>query len=252
MLDKELKTILDGAVLKYEQPQFIDNDPISIPHGFKNKDDIEVSAFLTSIISWGKRSEILKSARLLMKILQQSPYSFICNASKNELKNLKNFYYRTLNGQDMFEIVQALKEVYKQGNIEDMFVAKYEGELLVNRMARFYGFLREKLSQRAKKHVSSMDTGSAGKRANMFLRWMVRSNERGVDFGIWKAVLPNELFLPLDIHVANVARSLNLTKRKANDKKTVEEITSILRESCPEDPVKYDFALFSLDMDKSR
>ena len=251
MVDNELKTILDEANLKYEQPHFIDNDPISIPHEFSTKEDIEASAFLTSIISWGKRSEILKNAHLLMQILQHSPYDFVCNASKNELEKLKTFYYRTLNGSDMFEIVLALKEVYKKGSIEDMFVAQYEGESFIDRMARFYGFLRKNLSERAKKHVSSMDAGSAGKRANMFLRWMVRSNAKGVDFGIWKAVLSSELFLPIDVHVANIARRFNLTKRKANDRKTVEEVTSILREFCPEDPVKYDFALFSLDMDKS-
>ena len=251
MVDRKLKTILDESCLKYECPEFIFDDPISIPHEFSIKEDIEVSAFLTSIISWGKRSEILKHAHLLMQMLRYSPCDFVCTASQKELEKLKTFYYRTLNGDDMLEIVLALRQICKEGSIEKMFVAKYEGESLVDRMARFYGFLREKLSARARKHLSSMDVGSAGKRANMFLRWMVRSNAKGVDFGIWKAVLSSELFLPIDVHVANIARRFNLTKRKANDRKTVEEVTSILREFCPEDPVKYDFALFSLDMDKS-
>lgn len=244
----KIKNILDEAVLKYETPQFIESDPISIPHKFSNKYDIEISGFLTSIISWGNRSAILKSANLLMRMLEDEPYAFILNASKKELEKLKTFYYRTLNGEDIFAIVLALKEVYKTQSMENFFKARYKDQPFIERMATFYDFFRNLLPLRTRKHVSSMDKGSAGKRVNMFLRWMVRSSKHGVDFGIWNAIKPCELFLPLDVHVGNIARKLEFTKRKQNDKKTVEEITNILRTFCPEDPIKYDFALFSLDI----
>ncbi len=248
IVNKELKHILDEVALKYEGAEFIEKDPISIPHKFKKKEDIEIAGFLTSIISWGRRDAILKSATHLMDLLQNSPYDFLMNASKKELEDLKTFYYRTLNGADMFAIFSALKEVYKKGDMDSIFKSVVEGETLISKMHRFYGFMRSLVPDATKKHLSAMDVGSAGKRANMFLRWMVRSSERGVDFGLWKNLSPSELFLPLDVHVGNVARALNLTKRRSNDRKTVEEITGILRVMCREDPIKYDFALFSLDI----
>ena len=248
MENADLKKILDEAQVKYEVPSFIEKDPISIPHRFTKKEDIEISAFLTSIISWGNRKAILKSASFLMELLKNDPYNFIRKTSNEECEKLKTFYYRTLNGSDMFYIVKALKEVYKEGGFEVFFKREYNGQPLIERIAKFYRFFRQFLPERTKKHVASIDGGSAGKRSNMFLRWMVRSNERGVDFGLWNCILPNELFLPLDVHVANIARSLNFTKRKQNDRKTVEEVTEVLRGFCPEDPIKYDFALFSLDL----
>ncbi|MGP1437567.1 MAG: TIGR02757 family protein [Treponema sp.] len=243
-----LKKLLDEACLQYEVPSFIEKDPISIPHRFSKKEDIEIAGFLTSIISWGNRKAILKSANDLMSLLENAPYDFLKNSSDADCEKLKSFYYRTLNGEDMFCIFNALKMVYKKGGFETFFEAETEGQPLIERIAKFYYFFKSFLPERTKRHVASIDGGSAGKRSNMFLRWMVRSNEKGVDFGIWKCILPSELFLPLDVHVANIARSLNFTKRKQNDRKTVEEITEVLRTFCPEDPIKYDFALFSLDL----
>ena len=244
----DLKKLLDEAWLRYEKPSFIEKDPISIPHRFTKKEDIEVSAFLTSIISWGNRKAILKSASSLMELLENSPYDFIINAKDVELEKLKDFYYRTLNGEDMFCIVKALKMVYKKGGFEVFFRKEQAKQSLIERIAKFYNFFKQFLPEKTKKHVASIDGGSAGKRSNMLLRWMVRSSERGVDFGLWNCILPSELFLPLDVHVANIARSLNFTKRRQNDRKTVEEITNVLCKFCPEDPIKYDFALFSLDL----
>ena len=244
-----LKKLLDEVQKKYEVPSFIEKDPISIPHKFNKKEDIETSAFLTSIISWGNRKAILKSATFLLELLENEPYNFIMNASSEECEKLKTFYYRTLNGEDMFFLAKALKHVYKEGGFEVFFRRSYADEPWIERIGRFYSFFKQFLPERTKKHVASIDGGSAGKRSNMFLRWMVRSNERGVDFGLWNCILPAELFLPLDVHVANIARSLNFTKRRQNDRKTVEEVTNVLRQFCPEDPVKYDFALFSLDLE---
>lgn len=246
---QNLKKLLDEAWLKYETPSFIEKDPISIPHRFSKKEDIEVSAFLTSIISWGNRKAILKSALFLMELLENTPYNFVMNASDAECEKLKTFYYRTLNGEDMFYIVKALRQVYKEGGFEVFFQQERIGQPLIERIAKFYNFFKQFLPERAKRHVASIDGGSAGKRSNMFLRWMVRSSEGGVDFGLWDCISAKELFLPLDVHVANIARSLNFTKRRQNDRKTVEEVTESLREFCPEDPIKYDFALFSLDLD---
>ena len=249
MVEYKLKALLDEAVIKYETPHFIEKDPISIPHRFKTKEDIEISAFLTSLISWGRREAILKSASHLMNLLDNCPYQFLKNSTEKDVNVLKTFYYRTLDGADMFAIFNALKEAYKtKGSIEAWFKKEDDRMSLIERMAHFYGFMRSSVPNKTKKHLSSMDAGSAGKRANMFLRWMVRSPKCGVDFGIWKEVLPAELFLPLDVHAGNVARSFDLTKRRVNDRKTVEEITRNLREMCREDPIKYDFALFGLDI----
>ncbi|MGP1440377.1 MAG: TIGR02757 family protein [Treponema sp.] len=244
----ELKKLLDEAWLKYEIPSFIEKDPISIPHRFSKKEDIETSAFLTSIISWGNRKAILKSASFLMELLENAPHDFVINATDVEYEKLKTFYYRTLNGDDMFFIVKALKHVYEEGGFESFFRKETEEQPLIERIAKFYNFFKQFLPERTKRHVASIDGGSAGKRSNMFLRWMTRSKKRGVDFGIWSFILPSELFLPLDVHVANIARGLKFTNRRQNDRKTVEEITNVLRSFCPDDPIKYDFALFSLDL----
>ena len=248
MFLQNIKDVLDEAVLKYENPSFIEKDPISIPHMFKKKEDIEISAFLTSIISFGRRDSILKKAHILMDLLQNEPYNFILNSSLKEMEDIKKFYYRMLTGDDFFSIVLAIKKVYKEGGMEQFFAPQYLEEPLILRIGRFYTFIRSLLPKTCYAHVSSIDRGSAGKRSNMFLRWMVRPSSRGVDFGLWHSIDASELFLPLDVHVGNVARALGLTKRRQNDAKTVIEITNILRSMCACDPIKYDFALFSIDL----
>ncbi len=246
MIDLDLKIKLDKLVELYEVPEFIPNDPISIPHRFSKREDIEISGFFVSLFAWGNRTAILKSADKLMSLMQNRPYNFLMDASPAELNSLKQFYHRTLNGEDSLAIAKAIKRIYKnEGGFEQFFIKKNPNEPLIERMSRFRNCLVKNMEPRTKKHIGNMAAGSAAKKLNMFLRWMVRSNKAGVDFGLWKAISPNELYLPLDVHSARKSRELGLLKRKQNDRKSVEEVTATLREFCPEDPAKYDFALFA-------
>lgn len=250
-----LKLELDTLVEKYEKPSFfIGRDPITIPHLFTKKADIEISAFLTSIITWGLREATIAKAKILMELLDNEPYTFVVNASNNDLKKLekrlkvhssaKGYFHRTLKANYIPSIIMAVQLAYKErGSIEAFFEKERNGEPLIKRMNRFYSFIRERVPKEVHPALSSMESSTA-KRANMFLRWMVRSSKKGVDFGIWKSVDASELYLPLDVHSASTARQLNLTRRISNDRKTVEEITSVLATLCPSDPAKYDFALF--------
>ncbi|MEL3911532.1 TIGR02757 family protein [Treponema pedis] len=243
---KKLKTLMDKNAALYENPDFIPADPISVPHKFSKKEDIEIAGFFVSIFAWGNRTAILKSADKLMALMQNEPYSFLMNATPSQLKTLTSFYHRTLNGEDSFAIAKAIKSVYlKKGGFENLFAPQNLQEPLIVRMSRFRSELIRGMPERTVKHIGNMEGGSAAKRLNMFLRWMVRSSEAGVDFGLWKSIKPSELYLPLDVHCARRGRELGLLTRKQNDRKAVEEITGRLREFCPEDPVKYDFALFA-------
>ncbi len=248
-MQKNLKENLDNLVLKYEVPSFIPNDPISIPHRFSKKEDIEIAGFLVSVYAWGNRLAILKSSDKLMNYLENSPYDFVMNASPAELKVLLQFYHRTLNGEDTLAIVEGLKRVYKEhGGPENLFAKQSSDEPLIARISRFRACLIKDFPQRTLRHIGDMEKGSAGKRLNMFLRWMVRPSTAGVDFGLWKCISPSELYLPLDIHSGRKARELGLLSRKQNDRKALEELMPKLREFCPEDPAKYDFALFASDL----
>ncbi len=248
--DVALKNKLDKLVEIYETPAFIPGDPISIPHRFSAKEDIEISGFFVSIFAWGNRTAILKSADKLMSLMKNSPYQFLMNATPAELNSLRQFYHRTLNGEDSLAIAKAIKRIYKsEDGFENLFVKKNAGEPLIERMSRFRNSLIKNMEQRSKKHIADMAACSAAKRINMFLRWMVRSNKAGVDFGLWKAVSSDELFLPLDVHSARKSREFGLLTRKQNDRKSVEEVTARLREFCPKDPAKYDFALFASNFD---
>ena len=256
-----LKKELDSLVEKYEKPSFfIGKDPITIPHLFCDKKDIEVSAFLTSIITWGLREATIAKAKILMELMGNSPYNFVVSASTSDLKELekrlelhssaKGYFHRTLKAVYIPSIIMALQLALKErGSIEAFFEKEEDNEPLIKRMTRFYSFIRERVPKEARVFFSSMETSTA-KLANMFLRWMVRSCEKGVDFGIWKTVDPSELYLPLDVHSASTARYFKLTNRMSNDRKTVEEITSTLSTLCPNDPAKYDFALFGAGIEK--
>ncbi len=239
----EIKALLDDKVLIYEQPSFISSDPISIPHRFSQKEDIEIAGFLASIIAWGNRKAILKSCNTMMNMLGNEPYNFISSASDAEISQLSKFVYRTFQGEDLPQMVRALRYVYQNGGLEKIFTP-IAGETMRTVLIRLYSTLLPHLGQHARKHIANVSKASAGKRLNMFLRWMVRSNERGVDFGLWKNISPSTLMLPLDVHSGNVSRHFGILTRKANDWKAVEEATNILRTFCPSDPVKYDFALF--------
>ena len=244
----DLKEFLDEKALKYESPSFINDDPIIVPHQFSNIRDIEISAFITSIISWGNRKSIIKSSRNIMAYMDNSPYEFVMNHSEEELVNMNKSIHRTFNMIDLNYFVVSLKNIYKNyGGIEDIISNKNYGLNIQERISTFKKiFFSINHPQRSKKHLPSPIDGSSAKRFNMYLRWMVRSNERGVDFGIWKKINRSDLSIPLDVHTGRIARELGLLSRNQNDSKSVQELDLKLREMDPEDPVKYDYALFGL------
>jgi len=246
MTHKDLKDFLDDKVALYQKPNFINDDPISIPHEYSLKEDIEISAFLSATIAWGRRAMIMKNARGMMNLLDNSPYDFILNASEKEINKSLNFCHRTFQGVDLQTFIYALRNIYQNHNgLEACFYTEKDdmSEGISNFKQTFFSI--EHL-QRTQKHISDPLKGSASKRLIMFLRWMVRPNNKGVDFGVWKTLNPSQLSCPLDVHTANVARKLGLINRKANDWKTVKELDVHLRSFCKEDPAKYDFALFGL------
>jgi len=248
----ELKEFLDEKVELYNHPSFIDSDPISIPHRFKKKQDIEIAGFLAATIAWGNRKMILRNANRMMEILDNSPYDFIINSNENDLKRIEGFVHRTFNSADLLYFIGALAHIYRnKGGLENIFnVFKTKDSLqpAIHDLHRiFFELPHNKNTQR---HISDPYKGSAAKKMNMYLRWMVRSDNRGVDFGIWKSISPSILSCPLDVHSGNVSRKLGLLKRKQNDAKAVAELDQFLRNLDKEDPVKYDFALFGLGVNE--
>jgi len=248
----ELKEFLDEKADFYEQKEFIQNDPIIIPHEYENKLDIEISGFIISIISWGNRKSIINSGYKIMNLLESSPYDFIMNHSSEDLKRIKGSIHRTFNSEDLIFFIKSLKNIYtKYDGLEGIISNIKNGDNLQARISNFKKkFFELKHSNRTKKHLPDPLRGSAAKRFNMFLRWMVRSNSKGVDFGLWKSISPSELSCPLDIHTGNTARKLGLLKRNQNDSLSVYELDKKLREMDKEDPVKYDFALFGLGVNE--
>jgi uncharacterized protein (TIGR02757 family) len=244
----ELKEFLDEKAELYNRPAFIELDPISIPHRYTGKGDIEIAGFLAATIAWGNRKMILRSSVRMMEILEDSPYEFIVNSSDCELDQAVRFVHRTFNLVDLAFFLQALRHIYRnKGGLEKIFETHKTSDSLQPAIHEFHRiFFELPHERRTERHVSDPFKGSAAKKINMFLRWMVRNDNRGVDFGIWKRIKPSELFIPLDIHSGNTARKLGLLTRKMNDWKAVEELTANLREFDPADPVKYDFALFGL------
>ncbi len=248
MSPTELKEFLDSKFLQYNNFNFIESDPISIPHKFSLKEDIEIAAFLSATIAWGNRKSIIKNANKMMDYLGNSPYDFVLNHSDAHLEPLYNFVHRTFNGLDFASFIKSLKYIYtNHGGLEAMFSTPNKTGSLQQHISDFKSvfFTIEHLS-RTEKHVSDPLKGSAAKRINMFLRWMVRKDNAGVDFGIWKDISPSLLSCPLDVHSGNVARKLGLLNRKQNDAKAVLELDTSLRKLDKNDPVKYDFALFGL------
>ena len=249
MRKAELKRFLDEKAAYYNQPLFIESDPIQIPHQFSKKEDIEIAAFLVATIAWGNRKSIIKNGTRLMQLMGQAPYDFVTHFSEEkDAENLKTFVHRTFNGYDLIYFVKALQYIYKNHNgLEGVFSTFSEEENLQPAIHHFKKvFFSLPHLKRTEKHVSDPLKNSAAKRINMFLRWMVRNDSTGVDFGIWKSLSASQLSCPLDVHSGRVARSLSLLKRKQNDAKAVQELDKSLRKLDAEDPVKYDFALFGL------
>ena len=244
----ELKDFLDSKVLEYNSHKFIQSDPIQIPHMFTNKRDIEISAFLTSTIAWGNRKSIINSACRMMEIMDHSPYEFVINHQKSDLEVFNGFVHRTFNSEDAKQFIRSLKYLYNNyGGIEEIFKKYSHDDCLQYSIHKFkMHFFEIDHIQRTEKHVSDPMRNSAAKRINMFLRWMVRPNNSGVDFGLWDTIPTSKLSCPLDVHSGNVARKLGLLKRSQNDQKAVKELDKSLRKFDINDPVKYDFALFGL------
>ncbi|MBA3681889.1 MAG: TIGR02757 family protein [Bacteroidetes bacterium] len=249
-----IKDFLDESYLKYNNRTFIESDPVSVPHLFTKKEDIEIAAFLSATIAWGNRKSIITNANKLMQWMDHAPHDFILDHSKKELKTFEKFVHRTFNGTDCIFFLNSLKNIYSNHNgLEAAFKNKIEsGDLnLKHKIVSFRNlFLETKHLSRSEKHISDPSKKSSAKRLCMFLRWMVRHDKKGVDFGIWKSISPKDLCLPLDVHTGNVSRTLGLLKRTQNDWQAVEEITEVLRNFDPNDPVKYDFALFGIGVNK--
>lgn len=247
----KLKAYLDEAVNRYNQPEFIPHDPISLPHLFSKPQDIEIIGFWVAVLAWGNRTAIIKKGKELLSLMDNSPHDFILNHQENDLKRFLNFKHRTFNATDTLYFLHFFQQHYKKYNsLEDAFTIKFEAKEpnVMQALTHFheYFFSLEDYPERTRKHIATPARNSACKRINMFLRWMVRQDDKGVDFGIWQTIKPQQLICPCDVHVERVARSLSLITRKSMDWQTAVELTENLKKLDANDPVKYDFALFGL------
>ena len=246
------KELLDRLHDRYNRPEFIPDDPISVPHRFTDRHDREIAGFLAATIAWGNRRSIVRSAHHMMDLMDNQPAYFVRNASEGELRFVEQFVHRTFNGSDLRDFILALRHMEQvYGGIGAFFERRYaETQSVARCLADFrFEFLAVPHDPHCEKHLSSIAKGAACKRLCMYLKWMVRRDDRGVDFGLWTAIPMSALYIPLDVHVGEVARELGLLTRRQNDWKAVEELTAVLREFAPEDPVRYDFALFGAGMD---
>ena len=252
MKKAELKAFLDEKVESYNNPNFIESDPVQIPHLFSQKEDVEIAGFLSATIAWGNRKMIIKNSHRMMDLMGNAPYDFVMSHTENDLERLESFVHRTFNSDDFQFFIKSLQNIYS--NHKGLEAVFYKGQLkngesnsMQSGISEFKKtFFEIEHLHRTEKHISDPMSNSAAKRINMFLRWMVRQDNKGVDLGIWKSISPASLSCPLDVHSGNVARKLGILNRKQNDGKAVAELDSILREFDKKDPVKYDFALFGL------
>ena len=245
---EDIKSFLDEKAALYNNPRFIESDPIQIPHRYQQKEDIEIAAFLTASIAWGNRKMIIKNASKMMELMGNAPYDFVMEHTESDLEKLGDFVHRTFNSTDLVHFVKALRHVYvNHHGLEFVFKNHATKDSLQPAIHHFKRiFFEIKHPVRTQKHISDPQNGSAAKRINMFLRWMVRRDAAGVDFGIWRSLSPSQLSCPLDVHSGTVARKLGLLSRKQNDARALADLDGNLRMLDPNDPVKYDFALFGL------
>ncbi len=254
-MSNRIKDFLNEKVARYNVPSFIELDPISIPHRFQKKQDIEVAGFFAAILAWGQRKTILSKCKELLARMDDAPHDFLVNHTEGDLKAFLGFKHRTFNEVDALYFIHFLSWFYRQeDSLESAFLIGQTGavdsmESMLTQFQRHF-FSLEDAPSRTKKHISSPATRSACKRINMYLRWMVRQDEQGVDFGIWKGISPAQLICPCDLHVDRVGRKLGLITRKQTDWGTAVELTQVLRSFDPLDPVKYDFALFGLGVEE--
>lgn len=255
MPPSSLKKFLDQKVSEYNRPSFIEKDPVSVPHRFRLRQDIEISGFFAALFAWGNRTSIINSCSRLLTVMDQAPYDFVRQHKASDLKPLLPFVHRTFNATDLFWILHFLQQHYARYDTLEVAFSQFINPLSTDITQALTGFHEYVFSlphapERTRKHISTPAKNSACKRLNMYLRWMVR-NDGGkgrpqVDFGIWDQIKPAQLICPLDVHVGNVARRMNLLERTQNDWKAAQELTARLRQMDPKDPVKYDFALFGL------
>lgn len=257
--NSSLQDFLDTKADQYNRPSFIERDPISIPHRFSQKQDIELMGFWAAVLAWGQRPVILKKANELVELMDGAPYAFIRNHQESDLKRFLAFKHRTFNATDALYFLHFFRQYYQENDsLEDAFLpGRTDGKSptptveqgLIAFHDRFCG-LTDFFPERTRKHIATPARNSACKRLLMFLRWMVRSDDRGVDFGIWKQIRPDQLVMPIDVHVNRVARQLKLIDRPQTDWKAALELTETLRQFDPTDPVRYDFALFGLGVER--
>lgn len=248
---KNLKEFLDQAVAQYNQPNFIENDPICIPHSFEKKQDIEIMGFWAAVLAWGNRTTIIKKCKELVQLMDGAPHDFILNHQESDLKAFLSFKHRTFNATDTLYFLHFFQQFYqKHDSLEEAFTQNFSTDAphVEKALKDFHElfFSLKEYPERTRKHIATPARKSACKRINMFLRWMVRKDSQGVDFGIWHTIKPSQLVCPCDVHVERVARKLKLLDRKQMDWKTALELTQNLKKLDPQDPIKYDFALFGL------
>lgn len=250
MNQTDLKAFLESKVVQYNNPAFIEDDPIIVPHQYKQLQDIEIAGFFSAVLSWGKRSTIIRNAQLLMDLMDGSPYQFILNHQEKDLKRFLVFKHRTFNATDLLYFISFLKEYYSTFLSLEFAFSTYLDTDSDTTKKGLIGFQQLAFAnehpERTRKHISTPAKGSACKRLNMFLRWMVRSDHQGVDFGLWKNISPSQLIIPMDIHVSRVAKRMGLIENEKVTWKNAETLTNELRQLDSSDPVKYDFALFGL------
>lgn len=247
-----LKNLLDKKAEQFNNVSFIENDPICIPHRFTKKQDIEIAGFFASILAWGNRKSIINSCNRLMNIMDNNPYDFIINHTDFDLKNMEKFVHRTFNSTDLLFFIEAFKIIYKKYNsLEPLFISTNNEKNVKTGLINFHNYCFELdfAPQRSKKHISTPARKSACKRLNMFLRWMVRKDNNGVDFGIWDKIKPSQLICPLDVHVIRNANNLKLINSDKGNWENAENLTNALKLFDKNDPVKYDFALFGMGIE---
>jgi len=247
LTNSEIKDLLEMKVQEFNSVDFIQTDPIQIPHRFQKNQDIEIIGLLVALIAWGNRTMIIRNGDKLTKMMGNAPHEFVMNYSTKDLKHI-DFVHRTFNKFDLDFMLRALQNIYSTNeSLESVFALQNDIPGIKGRIVSFReSFLSINHEKRSEKHLSNPLKKSAAKRINMYLRWMVRKDKQGVDFGIWDSISPSELYLPLDVHTGNIARKLGLLKRKQNDWIALEELMEQLKKMDPKDPVKYDFALFGL------
>ncbi len=250
----ELSEILEEAYDRFARPEFIADDPIQIPKHFSDRRDAETIGLITATIAWGQRKSIIANAWKLARSMDEKPYDFIMNATEGDLQKLDRFVHRTFNAIDLRQFILSIRHLYtKYGGIEEAFL----NDGSIGNMCKAISLFKQRFfeiehEKRTLKHVADPAKGSNAKRINMYLRWMVRPPDRGIDLGLWKKITPSQLLVPLDVHTGRVSRGLKLLKRKQDDRKAVEELTAALREFDPIDPVRFDIALFSMGIAAKR